>query len=219
LALGGLRVVDLTLPLGRGTPVYPGDPPVLVERRACVEVDGYQASLVVMGDHSGTHVDAPAHFIAGGDTVDSIPPQRLVGPAVALDFSWKGPGDSVSRRELEEALEASGARPGPGWFVLLSFGWDSRRGTPEWLRHPSISEEAAALLASMGVGGVGVDTPSPDHPPYPVHRLLLGRGILIVENLAGLQRLAGRVFTLVVAPLPLEGAGGAPARVLALLPG
>jgi arylformamidase len=210
-------VVDLSAPLGPETPRYPGDPPVIVSRRSCVEVDGYYTSLVVMGDHSGTHVDAPAHFYSGGATVERLPASKLYARGVALDFTWKGELEPVTREELLDALRGVGVEPGPGWYVLLAFGWDSVGGEA-WLRHPYLAVDAAGLLADMGVEGVGVDTPSPDHPPdYPVHRLLLGRGIVIVENLRGLRRLAGRVFRLVVAPIPLVGASGAPARVLAIL--
>ncbi len=215
--MGGQRIVDLTMPLGPETPVYPGDPPVIVSRRTCIEADGYYTSTVFMGDHSGTHVDASAHFLKDGATIDRLPPRKLYAWGVALDFTSKKPMEPMEGRELLDALESAGARVGPGWYVLVAFGWDSMRG-PERFRHPYLARDAAEALVKLGVEGLGVDTPSPDHPPdYPVHRLLLGQGIVIVENLAGLRRVLGRAFRLVVAPIPLVGAGGAPARVFAVL--
>ncbi len=215
--VGEERIIDLTMPLGPETPVFPGDPPVVVSRRTCIEVDGYYTSTVFMGDHTGTHIDAPAHFLKDGATVDNLPPRKLYAWGVALDFTAKRPMEPVREQELLDALESTGAQLGPGWYVLVAFGWDRMRGT-ERFQYPYLARDAAEALVRLGIEGLGVDTPSPDHPPdYPVHRLLLGHGIVIVENLAGLDRVLGRTFRLVVAPIPLVGAGGAPARVLAIL--
>ena len=209
------EIVDLTRHIGRGTRVFPGDPRPVVARLASLEREGFETRLLVMADHTGTHVDAPRHFFPSREGPAEIPVERLVGPGVLVDLSWKRPGSSVGEHELGEALEQQGV--GRGWYVLLYYAWDERPAE-EWLNYPVLTPGAAALLARLGVRGVGMDTPSPDREPYTVHKILLGSGVLVLENLSNeMRRLIGREFTLVVGALPVEDATGSPARVLALI--
>jgi len=199
-------VVDLTCcPLSEETEVYPGDPPVEAETYATYRVDGFYARRVCFGEHVGTHIDAPAHFVEGGLTVERLPLASLVAPGVALDVS-RGSGE-VGPEELEEALRECGLGPG-----VLRGSWLILRLGDRWL-----GEEAARWLRAHGVVGLGVDSWSPDRDPYPVHRVLLGAGAPILERLRVPGLLLCRGFLLVVAPLPLRGGSGAPARVYALL--
>ncbi|KSW11478.1 hypothetical protein CF15_01100 [Pyrodictium occultum] len=203
-----LRVVDLTRPLGPGTPVYPGDPPVMVETVAVIPRDGFYNRRVCLGEHSGTHVDAPAHMVEGGAPVDSVEASRLIAPALAMDLS--NACGAVSSREIIAGLRLRRLPlPRRGWYLLLRIGRGCR----------SVSVEAAEWMARLGLGGLGVDAPSPDGPPYPVHRVLLSSGAVIVENLEIPRWLDGEKVTLIVAPLRLSGGSGAPARVYALLDG
>ncbi|MCE4628004.1 MAG: cyclase family protein [Desulfurococcales archaeon] len=205
-----MRVYDLTQRIGRGiVTVYPGDPEPTIEAVASYEADGYYANTFCMHEHTGTHVDAPAHMIPGGKTIDRIPPDRLVGPAILVD--------ARGHTSIDEAL-LHGQLGGEARdkFVLVHTGWRP----PE--EYPVLTRRAAELLARLGVKGLGLDTPSPDREPYEAHRILLSRGVPIIENLAGLGKLldigARLIPTLVVAPLPIAGGSGAPARVLAILP-
>ena len=211
------RVVDLTIRLGPGTPVYPGDPPLTVETYATHEQSSYYARRVCLGEHTGTHVDAPAHFHPGKPTVDALPPRLLAAPALVVDLRGAPCGGTIGLQQVLEALDSCG-RPSPGGGYLLVATGGARCG----MEHPAIDGEVALWLAREGALGLGVDLPSPDHPPYPVHKILLGHGLVIIENLVLdglLEELGGscRVPLLVVAPLPLEGGSGAPARVLAVL--
>ena len=199
-----MRIVDLTRPIRTGPPPYPGDPPIVVHKWATIREDGYYMNLLIIGEHTGTHLDAPAHFIEGGETVDRVPVDRLVAPAVAVDARGvEEIGLDTVRRGLERA--------GEGYWLVIVAGYNGGR-------YPPLTVEAAGAIVDSGIAGVALDTPSPDYPPYPVHRLLLSNGVLIVENLASAKALleAGR-FTLIVAPMKVEGGSGAPARVLALL--
>lgn len=205
-----MRVYDLTQRIGRGiTTVYPGDPEPVIEPAARYETDGYYANTICMHEHTGTHVDAPAHMIPGGETIDRVKPDRLVGPALLVDARGARTIDEglLLGRLDEQARDA---------FVLIYTGWRP----PE--EYPLLTRGAAELLARIGVKGLGLDTPSPDREPYEIHKILLSRGILIIENLAGLEKIieegARRIPLLVVAPLPVAGGSGAPARVLALFP-
>ncbi len=194
------EVVDLTRPLDPGTRVYPGDPPVAAETYATHEKDGYYARRVCMPEHAGTHVDAPIHFYPGGIDASSIPAWRLIAPALVIG-SLRG---IVTADELRRAIGACSFSSLRGWILLVKgepvLGWD-----------------AAELLVSMGAAGLGVETMSPDENPYPVHRVLLPRGALIIENL-DLARLEPCTrLTLFIGVLRLIGGSGAPARIIGLL--
>ena len=203
-----LRIVDLTQPLGPETRVYPGDPPVRVETIAEIGRDGYYNRVLHIHEHVGTHVDAPAHMIEGGATIDLIEPTRLVAPAIVMDLS--NACGAVTSREILTALRLRRLPlPREGWYLLLRIGGGCR----------SISVEAAEWMARQRLGGLGVDAASPDGPPYSVHRILLSSGVVIVENLHIPGWLDGEKVTVMVAPLPVRGGSGAPARVYALLDG
>ncbi len=201
-----MKIVDLTRPLGPGSRVYPGDPPFRARTVATLESDGYYNREVCMSEHASTHIDAPAHMVQGGATAEELPLEKLVAPAVVLDLANAcGP---VTPRELVLAARRRRAElPGRGWWLLLRIGGGCR----------TVAVETAEWIAGNGLAGLGVDAPSPDEEPYPVHRVLLPAGVLILENLDIPAWLDGQTVTLIAAPLPLEGGSGAPARVYALL--
>ncbi len=210
------RLVDLTMRIrSLSMPVYPGDPAPVRGSLARLESEGFEAGFWVLHEHVGTHVDAPAHFVPSGATVEELSLEDLQGPGAVLDFSWKPPGSVIGREEILEALRRGYLGAWRGWVVLVYTGYSELAGSPEWLRHPVLDPGAARLLVELGVKLLGVDAPSPDREPYEVHRILLSRGVPIVENLVGLDRLLGRRFYFAVYPLPLEGASGSPARAVA----
>lgn len=207
-----MEVVDLTRPLGPDTPVYPGDPPVALARVRSHDVDGYEVTHVCMGTHSGTHLDAPRHFFPDGATLDQYPVDRLVRPGVVVDVrapvrqGSSSPAGSNGPGIVDAALLADRLRPfavPSGGFVLL------------WTEGALLTAEAAHLLLDIGAGLVGTDAPSLDAEPYPVHRLLLGQGVLLAENLCHLDRLGPGPVTCVFLPLAVVGTDGAPLRAVA----
>ena len=208
-------IVDLTMSIGPNTQVFPGYPVPVVHKWTTIREDGYFSNMLFLVEHTGTHMDSPAHFIEDAPTIDRLPPEKFVARAVALGFRSKKPGERLSERELDRALSEVGVEVGRGYYVLVSFGWDSKRGD-EWLRYPYISDEAAAMLRDLGVEGVGVDSPSPDYAPFNVHKTLLPEAIVIIENLSGLERVVGRAFDFIVAPIKIEGGSAAPVRALAV---
>jgi arylformamidase len=205
-------VVDLTRPLSRDTPAYPGDPPVVLARVRSHDVDGYEVTHLSMGTHCGTHLDAPRHFFFAGATLDQYPADRLVRPGVILDvraMERDGSGssaDSTYAGIVDAALLADRLRPfsvPSGGFVLL------------WTEGAMLNAEAAQLLLDGGATLVGTDAPSLDAEPYPVHRLLLGRGVLLAENLCNLDRLGPGPVMCAFLPLAVPGTDGAPLRAVA----
>lgn len=226
---------DLSHPIRHGMPVYPGDPAVAVRPCCTHEQDGYRVTALALGTHSGTHVDAPLHFLPGGRPLDAYPPERFHGRAAVLDARGYGPGESIGPEVLRrpgaaEALARAGVataglaagRRGPrrrhAPFVFLCTGWDRYWGEEAYYRHPVVSPELAEILVRAGVGLLGVDTLNPDPTGgdgFPVHRLLLARDVLIAENLRGLEPLVGRAVEAWLLPLPVAGADGAPVRAVA----
>ncbi|MBT1191582.1 cyclase family protein [Rhodococcoides kroppenstedtii] len=246
LASGAVHVVDLTAPLSPSTPVlqlpapFANTIPLSLEPVSNFDDDGpgWGWNNIHTGEHTGTHVDAPAHWATGrdGHTVDTIPPGRLVGPAVVLDFR-----DEVSRDPdflLEPAhLDAHVAEHGPlpdGAWLVFRTGWSARNHDADAFLNaddsgphtPGVSVAGAEWLAASSITGFAVETVGVDagqaggmDPMFPVHYHLLGADKYGLTQLQNLDRLPATGAVLVVSPLPIVGGTGSPARVLAFVPG
>jgi arylformamidase len=215
--LRSVRAVDLTHAFGNGMPVFPGLPDPAFEPIANVEDDGYAMTSYRMLNHIGTHVDAPAHQIAGGDTLDDIGLERLVTDAVTIDVSHREPHGPVTLAELEPHLD----RVRAGDIVLFYSNNARNYGTDAyWTGWSYPDADAARALIERGVSAVGFDGPSADpvdSTTMDLHRIWLGAGRMILENVSNLDQLPPRA-PIVVAPMKVAGANGAPARIIALLP-
>jgi len=204
-----MTVLDLSHPVNPGMPVWPGDPAVAAEPCATVDSHGYAALAWSLPGHAGTHLDAPAHVLAQGADLASLPLSRCLGPARVADVSG-----------LEEITAADLPRDLSGLsFLLLRSGRDRFWGAPAYYEQfPRLAPDAARFLAASGLAGLGLDWPSPDGPgsaDLPAHTALLSAGLVIVENLCGLDRLAGD-FLFLALPLALAGGDGCPVRACAL---
>jgi arylformamidase len=206
--------VDLTMPLDERTPIYPGHPEFELVKLTSFVTHGKEISKLVMGTHMGTHIDAPRHFIENGATVDSIPLDVLIGPARLYDFSSEKAGVTAS------ALRWASVRAAPFDRVLFRFDGDKRLGTFDYYKQqPWLAEDAAHWLVDRGCKLVGLDTPMPDAwdniGHMPVHKILLGAGVVIVEYMVNLKSIPTETFDLTVLPLNIVGGDGAPARCVA----
>lgn len=202
---------DITLPLSPNLPVWPGDPPIELERIARME-DGAPANVSRLAGtvHIGTHIDAPRHFIADGATVDTLPPDLFIGRAVVVDLT-------EAEAITAAVLEAADIPPRTRRLLLKT------RNSALWAAeerafredYVAVTPDGAEWLVRHGVRLVGVDylSVAPYTDPVPTHRILLGAGVVILEgvNLAAVP--PGR-YTLYCLPLRLQGAEGAPARAL-----
>lgn len=196
-----IRVFDLSANLSSDTRVYPGDPGFGMEVYSSLEKDGYLLHRVCLGEHLGTHLDAPIHF--GGEwDLSSVPDERLVAPAVLVDIS-----DVDEIVDVDVLRERAGGLPLGGW-LLIRFG--ESRGVLDGM--------VARALLDSGVVGVGVDRDSPDREPYPFHRVFLGGNGLILENLVlDHVPLEARGCRILVVGVPgVVGGSGFPARVFLL---
>ncbi len=244
--LATAEVVDLTQPLSETTPVLKLPPPFAntpgLTRHEISRYDdrgpAWAWYWLEIGEHVGTHFDAPIHWVSGqeGDDLASVPVHRLVGPAVMIDKSAEAAEDPDFLLTVDHvrAFEAEhGPLPENGW-LLLRTGWDARAQDEAAFLNaddtgphtPGFDAECARWLAQeTGLVGVGVETVGTDagaahsfEPPFPVHNYMLGAGKYGITQLANLGQLPPTGAVLVVAPLKLVGGTGSPARVLALVP-
>lgn len=245
LASGSVRIVDLTNRLEASTPtlVLPEPFANLIDfsLETVSEYDEpgpfWKHANIHTGEHIGTHLDAPVHWISGrdGHDVSTIPPERLFGPAVVLDFSAQAQADNDLLVDVAdiEAWEAEHGAFEDGTWLLLRTGWDRFADDADAFRNadengshtPGFTAEAAAWLASRPeISGVGVETVGIDagrgaelDPPFPMHYHLLGADKYGVTSLQRLDRLPARGAAIIVAPLPIVGGTGSPTRVFALV--
>ncbi|WP_119729338.1 cyclase family protein [Thermomonospora amylolytica] len=210
--------VDLSVPVVTGMPVYPGDPQVEATPALTVAEAGVNVTRVHLGSHAGTHVDAPFHVDDSWPRLEDVPLDRFAGEAVVMDVRGLPPRAPIGPDLLPRGLR-------PGRVLLVVTGWSRHWGTPDYLAHPYLTAETCERIVAAGVRTVGVDALSVDRTPEPgddgfslaAHRALLGAGAVIVENLTGLDRLAGAGRAEVFAfPVRLTG-DGAPVRAVARL--
>ncbi|MDQ6789766.1 MAG: cyclase family protein [Candidatus Dormibacteraeota bacterium] len=247
LASGRVRVVDLTEPLSERTPILQLPPPfVNTPGWKTHELSRYDErgpawywNWFEGGEHVGTHLDAPNHWITGRDREDvaSLPVERLIGPAVVIDKSVEAGRDPDYLLRIEDvrSFEAEhGALP-PGSWLLYRTGWDARAedaaaflNASETGPHtPGIEPECARWLAEESpIVGIGVETVGTDagaahsfEPAFPCHNFLLGAGKYGLTQLANLAQLPPAGALLVVLPLKLVGGSGSPCRAIALVEG
>ena len=223
-----MEVIDLTHTIHNDIQVYPGDPRPSISRGLTHEKDYCHVDLLRLGSHTGTHIDAPYHFLKGGQRIDEIPVQRFVGDGVLIDVSAKSDRDLILPGDVEPYEDEIAQ----GDFVIFRTGRDKNFGTPKYYFHPYLSAEGAGLLVKMGVSLVGVDAlnvdptyyGSMDSNPaakdlpdeaeygYPVHDILLGNDILIVENLCNLDKIKQVKGVYSFLPLKLKDSDGSPIR-------
>ena len=199
-------LVDLSVPLNERTPVYPGDPQTTIRSNGILAKDGYEDHFVCVGTHVGTHIDAPRHMIEGGKTLDQIPIEQFSGRGVYVKVEGVFDLDKVKKAPIQA-----------GDIVVFHTNMSDLYDQSEYHEsYPVITEDIARDLAGKNIKMIGVDMCSPDKEPFPVHKILLGSEILIIENLTNLGTLAGKEFKIFAFPIKLT-LDGAPARVIAEL--
>lgn len=213
-----MRVVDLTQLISEDMPVFPGTEQPKLQEANTLEVDGFRETLLIMYSHTGTHMDTPGHIIEGATTLDEMPASNFVGKAVVVDCTdLKGDNALIdmsyinkNRKKIDEAE-----------FVLFNTGWNKKWGTPDYFgKFPVIDSEVTDYLIENNKKGIGVDVISIepiDASDLPVHHRILGKEMVIVENLMNLDLLGDDLFTFCALPLKFKNSDGAPVRAIAIL--
>ncbi|MFN8571568.1 MAG: cyclase family protein [Gemmatimonadaceae bacterium] len=243
---GTIEVVDLTIPLGPDTqvialpPIFAPSPGVTIDEISRYDDRGpaWYWNTIQMGEHTGTHFDAPVHWVTGKDlphnATDTIQPRRFVGPACVFDASAESAQnpDFLVTEAWVAAWEATHGRVPRGAWVLLRTDWSKRRGAAflnadaTGPHTPGFHQSVSALLANdRDVLGVGVETIGTDagqagsfNPPFPNHGIMHGAGKFGLASLCNLDRLPATGAVVIAAPLKLVNGSGSPLRVIALVP-
>lgn len=242
---GRVRVVDLTQPLGPETPVielpdiFAASPGVSVELISQYDDKGpaWYWNTITLGEHTGTHFDAPIHWITGKDrannSTDTIPTRQFVGPACVIDVSKEVAEyeDFLLTREQVQAWEGEHGKIAPGSWLLLRTDWSKRQGREAFLNaredgahSPGFHPDCVRFLAhERDVIGLGVETVGTDagqaggfEPPFPAHTIMHGAGKLGLASLNNLDQLPPTGAVIIAAPLKLVNGSGSPVRVIAL---
>ncbi len=242
---GRLKIVDLTTPLGPDTPVI-DLPPMFAASPGLtmVEISHYDNrgpawywNIITLGEHTGTHFDAPIHWVTGKDlpnnTTDTIPPRKFIGPACVIDVTadvQQSP-DFLLTIDRVEAWEQEHGRIPTGAWVLIRTGWSHRQGREAFLNvqadgshspgfHPSCSK---FLAEQRDILGVGVETVGTDagqaggfDPPFPSHTFMHGAGRFGITSLINLEQLPPTGASVIAAPLKIVNGSGSPLRVIAI---
>ncbi len=215
---GRARVIDLSHPLTTTTPIYPGDPEPHIFTATTIANEGYNLSHVHIGTQTGTHIDAPFHFRDNGATIDKMPLDMVVGPAIVVPVFEKQAGERITLSDLE----AHRARLRPGAIALFCTGWYQHAGSETFFQHPYLDAPVGHALLDAGVTTLAIDTLNADFTggeEFPIHDMFAAAGGLIAENLAGTAALTADVEPLLLLlPLNIVGCDGAPVRAVALEP-
>jgi kynurenine formamidase len=244
---GGIRVVDLTQPLSPDTPVielppiFAQSPGLTMERISHYDAAGpmWSWNTLHLGEHTGTHFDAPVHWMTGRDlpnnTTDTLPVRRFVGPACVVDVSREvaaNPDFLLTRDHLDQWEATHGRIPAGAW-LLLRTDWSKRSGReaflnvgPDGAHSPGFTPDSLRFLAhERDVLGVGVETVGTDagqaggfDPAFPAHNIMHGAGKCGLASLCNLDQLPPTGAVVIAAPLKIVQGSGSPLRVLALVP-
>jgi len=209
------KCIDLTFPIYQGMLTFPSlwHPQVEITKLGRHKIEGRETRKIVLGTHTGTHIDAPLHFIPKGRSIEKIPLEVCIGPGVLISFRNK---KEISSQDLKKKLQRFRNLK----RLIVRFDWSEQFGTPSYYKnYPYFSKESCQWLVEKGVKLLGMDTPSPDKPKNkedsPNHKFFMKNNVVLVEYLCNLRKLRRANIFLIALPLKILGADGAPARAVA----
>ncbi len=210
--------IDLTLEISNKMSSFPGSPSPQFISWADKKSDGYNLELLFFSSHTGTHLDAPYHFVEKGLQIDKIPLNKLITNALVCRVK-KGPSQLITRKDIIDFETRNGAIS-RNLALVFETGWSKNITKNDYFtKNPGLSVAAAKYLLEKKIILVGIDSPSIDmgkDSKFSVHHILLKRGVLILENLYNLDKIPRSYFKLIVLPLKLKGATGSPVRAVAV---
>ena len=214
-----MKIIDLTLTVSDKIPTFPGSPQPSFIPWENVKEDGYNLELLFLSTHTGTHMDAPYHFLEKGAKIHEISLKKLVSETVLIKSKKKG-GESITKIDIQK-FEKKHGKIASFSSVIFYTGWQKNLQKKYYFtKNPGLSVSAAKYLASKKINLVGIDSPSIDlgkDSKFSVHQIFAKKGMLIVENLANLEKIKSSKFHLVVLPLKLKNATGSPVRAIAFV--
>lgn len=227
------RILDLSHKIHPQIPLWAGDPAVEFQPVTSLASDGYYLRQFSMGEHSGTHINAPNSFDPEGKGIDRYPPEALVLPAIAINIQTQAEANPDYQLTIDAVLawEKQYGQIAPDHLVLLYSGWQDRWPDPQRflnadrqgkMHFPGFAGETTKfLITERAIAGVGIDTHGVDSgldENLTTNRLILQQSGIVLENLTNLHQLPPTGTTIVIGRLPLQGGSGSPAAVFAFLP-
>ena len=214
-----MKIIDLTLTISDKIPTFPGSPHPTFIPWENIKEDGYNLEVLFLSSHTGTHMDAPHHFLEKGTKIHEISLEKLVSEA-ALIQCRKSNNQSITKADIQKFEKKHGKIENFS-SVIFYTGWQRNLQKKYYFtKHPGLSVSAAKYLATKKISLVGVDSPSIDlgkDSKFSVHQIFAKKGMLIVENLANLNKIKLPTFHLVILPLKLKNATGSPVRAIAFV--
>jgi kynurenine formamidase len=212
-----MQVFDLTHTLETGMPVFPGTEQAALIEAANIASEGYHETRLQLSVHTGTHIDCGRHFFESGSDTGKLTPEHFIGRGLVIDCRHA----AKQQRILKSHLQLYANKLEIADFVLFHTGWSHFWGRDEYFKNfPVPDPEAARYLTGFRLKGVGTDTISFDpveSHDYPVHRILLSRGFLLIENLASLEDLPESGFIFSCLPLKIKDGDGSPVRAVGIV--
>ena len=214
-----LKFIDLTLPVSEKIPTFPGSPQPIFIQWENIKDDGYNLELLFLSSHTGTHLDAPYHFIEKGKKIHEISLKRLIINAILVKIR-KRRDQPITKTDIQKFEKKHGKIPNESTIIFWT-GWQKMiKNDSYFVSNPGLSVTAAKYLISKKTNLVGIDSPSIDlgkEKRFLVHHLFAKNDVLIVENLANLDKIKSWKFQLAVLPMKLKNATGAPVRAVGII--
>ncbi len=213
-----MKPIDLTLTISQSIPNFPGSPQPQFISWSTIKEDGYNLELLFLSSHTGTHLDAPYHFVKNGVKIHQIPVKRLIGNAILAKIP-KEKNKAITKSDIISFEKRNGNISIHSSIVFFT-NWQKNLNKDFYFHsNPGLAESAAKYLASKKINLVGIDSPNIDlgeDKNFTAHKILAKNNILIVENLSNLNKIKTKDFELIILPLKLKNATGSPVRAIAI---
>ncbi len=212
-----VKPIDLSLTISDSIPSFPGSPIPQFINWSDVKTDGYNLELLFLSSHTGTHLDAPYHFVKNGLKINQISLDRLIGQGIIIKLR-KSTNTPITKLDITTFEKKNGLIPNHS-SVFFYTGWQKNLKKQNYFtENPGLNISSAKYLASKKINLVGIDSPSIDlgkDESFNVHHILSKNNILIVENLVNMNKIRSKKFTFTILPLKLKDATGSPVRAIA----
>lgn len=212
-----VKPIDLSLAISESIPSFPGSPTPQFIRWSNIENDGYNLELLFLSSHTGTHIDAPYHFVKNGLKIDQIPLDRLIGKAILIKLK-KSKNTSITKSDIISFEKKNGKIPNNSSIFFYTSWQKNLKKDNYFTENPGLDISSAKYLVSKKINLVGIDSPSIDlgkDESFTVHKILSKNNILIVENLTNMNKIQSKEFDFIILPLKIKDATGSPVRAVA----
>ena len=212
-----MKLIDLSLVISKSIPTFPGSPEPQFIAWSDINNDGYNLELLFLSSHTGTHLDAPYHFVKDGQKINEIPLDRLIGNGILIKLK-KTMNSPITKSDITLFEKNNGKIPNKSSVFFYTEWQKNLKNKNYFTENPGLDSYSAKYLSSKQINLVGIDSPSIDlgkDESYTVHKILSKNNILIVENLTNMNKIKSKKFHFTILPLNLKDATGSPVRAVA----